>query len=482
MSISDDSKRWWLKWLKFRCLKKSSDEYKDLLVSNNRELNDVDEYELLDFPNECIHEIFDRLDILGLCRMADVSKRFRAIAEKTFRKRYNELDYKDVGYKRSLLRRVLCKFGHLITSIDDGYCILRVKEQIDTYAISVYCTKLEDLTLRGMIIDCDEMKRLFSRLKSLKLVWCEFLGYKYDLFKNCRKLQVLYFYHAKYSGFIGKKYPKLVDLQFDTACRDNKTIVKLISRNPQLHRLLIPVEMNDFFISTVVQHASNLECLRFSPGIMPTVKIPTYTEQGLMQLSRLKKLKTLHLNTKNETYTKSIAALMNALAEEKVALEVAYLRNFSIYPEDVRSFNNLKTITAIVWHEIAACSDDDLISIVRGLPSLNTLMLHFSCNNRNHFTVYGLISVVKAGKELRYVHLNGVQNFRIDQIVNDKLAEAVKSQWMFRDMKKLFIQICACKCTSSLDIPIGIRREYAKLFWYTIDFTEPRLKCINCAE
>ncbi len=447
-----------------------------------QEVVGVSDYELLmDLPIECLYEIFEYLDILSLCQVADVSKLFRSIAEKLFYKRY-EFDYKDTDYKRSTFRRVLCKFGHLITALDDGYCILRVQEPIDMYAISVYCTNLKELSLRGMTIDCNQMRRIFKRLKSLKLVWCEFHGNRTDVFKNCRSLEILYIYHATEGRFIRKRFPKLVDLRYDTSCRTNQTLLKLMSRNPQLRQLLIPVEMNDLFISSVVQHVPDVEILRFSPGVMCPSKIPTYTEQGFMQLVQLKKLKQLLINTKNETYTKSIASLMTGFSQEKVALEAVHLRNLSIYPEEIRSFTNLKAITSIVLHEIEACSDNDVISLATALPSLHLLVLHFLCNRRNHFSVNGLISVLKAGKELQYIHLNAVQRFRIDQTVYEQLVEVVESRWLSRNIKNLFIQICACNCTSALDVPLEFIREYVGRIRFIVDFTEPRFKCVNCTE
>lgn len=470
-----------LKWLNCQCWRGSSDAHENLEGSNKQKKGNISQFELMELPNECLYEIFDRLDILSLCQLAGVSNRVRTIAERVFFKRHHELDYKDVGYKRPLLRRVLCKFGHLITAIDDGYCILRVKEQIDMYAISVYCTELEELSLRGMLIDCDEMKPLLSRLTALKLVWCEFRGNKNNLLKKCNKLKALYIYHAKHSSFIAQTFPKMVDLQFDTSWGENYTIVKLISLNPQLRRLLIPVEMNDFFISIVVEHASNLEKLHFIPGVMTTVDVPTHTEHGLMQLSKLKKLKHLVLNTGNETYLKNFSSLMSALSEAKAPLEVVYLRSFSINSEDMRCFKGLKSITMIDMHEMANCSGDDLLNLVHDLPSLNILMLRFDNNKRNQISVDDLVSIVKAGRELQVIHLRGVRNFRINQSVYEKLAEAVKSQWVFREMKLLHIQICACKCTTNLDIPMYIRQEYSKKFWFSVDVTEPVWNCKDCA-
>lgn len=459
------------------CKEKWTPDGTTIRQSNDNELDEsIDS--LLFLPNECLREIFDRMDVLSLCQLADVCQRFRSLAENAFRKRFTEIEYKDVRYKRSLFRRVLCKFGYLIHSIDDGCCIIRFNEEIDVYAIAVYCTNLRELVVRGATFDCRVSKRLFSNLKTLKLVLCEFIGDTNVLFSKCRKLEVLTIHHATQSGFLERHFPKLVDLNFDTSYAGSETILKMLSLNPQLNRLIIPIGMDDFHISAVVENTKNVKILRFFNGLMTTQITPNFSEQGFLQLSKLKQLTALAFETNVEIYQNSIGRLMNSFAENNVNIEIVYLRYFSISHEDLRCFIDLKTITILHLHEVQPCSDDDLISLVKGLPSLKSIGLFFENTIHNPVSTDGLINLVKFGTQLQLIYLNGVQKFQIDQTLVDILVDTFKRNWTMKRVKLLFIRITACKCNSKHDIPLDIQLKYIKEHKFSLTFSDK--KCINC--
>lgn len=434
---------------------------------------------LLDLPNECLREIFDRMDIMSLCQLATVCIRFRSIAETAFYKRFKYLEYRDVQYNRSLFRRVLCRFGHLIYSIYDGCCFIRCKEEIDAYAIAVYCTHIKELTIYGGTIDCGMSKQLFARLRALKLVLCEFIGDANLLFSKCRKLEELVIRHASDCVFLERKFPKLRGLVFDTSHLGTETLLKLLKLNPRVSRLLTSIQLNDQIIFGLLKHTKYMEKIRFFSDIMTTTTItPKYTKEVFIQLSSLRLLQILILEKNSEIYNNSLSLLMKAISERRTPIKFIYLRKFSISPEVIRSFTYVKSITVLNIHEVQQCTDDDLSNLVKGLPSLVTLVLLFGNTLNNPVSMNGLIDIVIFGKHLSLVQLSPIRHFNIDENVYNFLMESCQANIIYRKVKTLFIRIVGCKCNSSYHVPYATRINYAREKKFSLTFTEK--KCLNC--
>lgn len=384
---------------------------------------------LLLLNDDCLRDICDRLDIESLCEIAAVCKRLQSIAEGTFRRRYCKLNYKKLEFQRSLLRRVLCKFGHLVTSIDDDFCILRRKEGIDVYAIAIYCKNLKSLTIRGAKINCTVAKPMFERLKYLKLVWCEFIGADKDiLFTKCRKLESLSICHAREScEFIAKKFRKLVYLKFDTSVAEDTTLLELILLNPKLQQLYIPIANDDCYISTVANYTKNVHHLQIEPGIQSSVNTNKQCTKGVfVQLSQLKNLKTFVMKANTDIHSNSVATLMNAFSEENTPIEHLYLDHFSINSVDLQSMTDSKTMVFLRLHEIKSFAPEDLVALVADLPLLTCLVLHFAYNIQHLVTIDLISDIVESGRQLKFLILNGVRNLFANQKAFDSLGEFTK--------------------------------------------------------
>lgn len=420
---------------------------------------------LLILTDECLKKLFERLDVASLCQMANVCKRFRPITEQAFSESRKEFVYKDKPFKNSVFRRVLCKFGHLITSIDvdseSG------DEKADVNAIVKYCdvNKLEKLTLSETTINCDVVKPLFSRLKLLDLASCDFTGNRNDLFSNCPNLETFRFqaqfgsenplnYHFSIA-FVVKKFPKLKSLAFDCSYTAFDALHHLLPLNPQLKELEIIAPAEDIYIQMVVQYAKNLESLAIHPGFWSTTS-EIQTRKELLNLSKLKKLRKLYLTASDEIYAKSAAPLLDAFAKNKLPIDWLDLLEFSIDSKAIQSTLKLKAMKFLRLDAIGNVTDADLVPLTKELPLLENIQLYFGAKAKTPITVNGLAKLVKSGKHLTYLALVDIKNLKIDKKAFDSLLKAAQSRG---SEKKLEIDIFGIKNTTSFNVPENVRRS-----------------------
>lgn len=414
---------------------------------------------LLCLTDECLQHVFEYLDIESLCKMANVCKRFKPITEQAFIECHKELELKG-QCDNSTFRRVLCKFGHLITSIDVSDVIFIGGEKLDVNAIVKYCkNKLEKLVLKETTINCDVIKPLFSRLKHLDVGSCEFTGNKSALFANCPKLEYFGF-EADYGSdeievdFVVKKYPKLEHLAFDCSYTACFAFFRLLALNPQVKQLEIIAPAEDKYMEAVANYSKNLEELVIRTGYWSDTA-EVQTKKGLLQLSKLKKLQQLHLSACDETYSELAAALTDAFAKAKVPINHLTLREFSIGSKEIKSILKLKTMKILNLEEVGKVTDADLVPLTKELPLLENLQLYFGSEAKAPITVAGLTEMVKNGKQLDYLGLVGVKNLKIDKKAFDSLLEAARARG---NDKKLKIEIFGEEETTGFNVPDDIQR------------------------
>ncbi|XP_031617142.1 uncharacterized protein LOC116337005 [Contarinia nasturtii] len=423
---------------------------------------------LLRLNDESLQKLFDHLDIESLCQMANVCKRFQPITQEAFSRRHREFVFKGRACKNSEFRRVLCKFGHLITSIDASQAYMAdYNELLDASAIVKYCNNnLESVILQRATIDCDAFKPLFSRLKRIELFKCEFTGNKIDLFKNCPNLEIFSF-HADFFGpdplnfnydrsigFVVRKFPKLKCLGFDCNYVGFATFFDLLALNPHVKEIDIAAKSEDMFIQAIAEYSKNLESFAMHSGdSFPEEQ----TRKGFLKLSNLKKLQRLCIEAGDEIYGKLVGPLMDAFAKEKVPINYLDLSEFSIGPNDIKSILKLKTMKVLLLNNIEkAVTDADLVPLATQLPLLVHLQLDFGEKVKTPITVNGLVKMVKDGKQLKYLALVRVQNLKIDKKAFENILKAVQSR---RNENKLTIDInTSSKKTTTFNVPEHVQQ------------------------
>lgn len=414
----------------------------------------------------CLRELFERLDIESLCQMANVCKRFRPITQEVFNRQHKEFVFQDRKCKRSVFRRIMSKFGHLITSIDVSEA--DYGRRLDVNAIAKFCTNnnLKKIILQRASIDCDAFKSLFARLEDIDLIKCEFTGNQIDLFRNCRNLKAFGFYpdffgpHPLNLNFrpslhlVKQKFPKLECLGFDCNYIGFHTFFDLLALNPQLKHIDIFAQSEDMFIDAIAMFAKNLESFALHGGdSLPEEQ----TRRNFLKLSKMKKLQKLKLDAGYEIWGKSVGPLMDAFDKEKVPLSRLQLSGFLIAPNDIKSILKVKTIKSLVLDEIVkAVSDTDLVPLATQLPMLEHLQLNFGKKVKTPISVNGLAKMAKDGKQLQYIAFVGVENLKIDKKAFENILKAVQCR---RNEKKLTIHIVGRSSrTTTFNVPENVQR------------------------
>lgn len=152
----------------------------ELDQSPSCEVNATTSDSLLTLNDDCLRKTLNYLDIENLCAVADVCQRTRRISEETFRKHHVDLEFHD--YRLSVIRRALCKFGHLIRSLCISSGISSVSSRIDIGDIAKYATKIETLTFEENTLECSDTHPSFPSLKHLTLDNCAVTSTESDLF------------------------------------------------------------------------------------------------------------------------------------------------------------------------------------------------------------------------------------------------------------------------------------------------------------
>lgn len=406
---------------------------------------------LMLLPDDCLRRIFEYSDTKDLCWLADVCSRTRPIAEETFRKRYRKKQLKNFEYSESMFRRILCKFGDYIISLDVNENAW-IFSQNDAQAMANYCKNLKQLKLYSTFY-CDEMKSLMPRLKRLDIDFDTFVGDESTLFTTCTDLEYLRICNDDNINidFIAKKFPKLVELDFHMPARHIHTFdnfEKLLILNPQLKQLSTTVGGSQYF-STIAQHSQNLEELKINYRL-------TRQTEGLLELGKLTKLKKLyfdawHVDKRNANL---VAPLMTAFAMENVALEHLHLRFYSFNSNDIDSILKFKTLKTIKLSMNRFEHDNDLISLTTDLPLLTELRLSFGKYSRP-ISASVLNDIVRAATHLSHLEVHNICNTKIDVQEFGALMEAASLR---PDKQKLTIKIVSD--AMEINVPLDIQRKY----------------------
>lgn len=254
---------------------------------------------LLDLNDDCLRTVLEHLDAVNLCQIANVCTRFNPLTEEIFRRRHKRITLHGCSYEKSTFRRVLYKFGHLISSIIADSTSFGGNTRIDFDAIITHCsTNSISLCVHGAIIDCERAKPLFPKLRLLRLLDCEFVGYIHELFSSCSNL-IYFTFRAKHpSHFVAIKFPRLLDLRLANWAPHYRIFSRFLMLNPQLQLLILPLTGNNH-ISAIAEYAQNLKRLGFEyRNEFPIKTFERLNSNAFVRLGQLKKLNSLVVRPK----------------------------------------------------------------------------------------------------------------------------------------------------------------------------------------
>lgn len=429
----------------------------NVLAQKINECDSSDSDSLVRFDDHVLKLIFQHLDTKTLCNLANVSKRFRAIAEHAFRRHHHALVFQE-DYVRSTFRQILCKFGHLITSIDVHAYRCGVEEEADINAIIKHCTHLQKLCICHGSVNCELAEAFVGRLSELHLIRCEFVGNAVNMFQQCNNVKVFRISDlGPQSEFIVKLFPKLQQLLLHLYI-SIETLQELLTLNPQITKLESLFLPDDHLISFIVDNLTELQELKFFFGrIWRYIK---ESQRGLLRLCELKKLRSLTISlSRRGVYETLTASLVDAFCRENIAIERLELYGFEIDSIDVKSVSMLRQLKVLSLSYIQTNTANDWILLATDLPELSKLSLHFKDYDGEVCSVDALVRMAYGGQKLKYLKLDGIRNLNIELQEFEEILNAVKTR---NSYTKLIIEIFGRSDYTKFDVPEFIQRTASK--------------------
>ncbi|XP_031639888.1 F-box protein At1g47056-like isoform X2 [Contarinia nasturtii] len=355
---------------------------------------------ILKLNDDCLYAIFGYLNIESLCHTANVCKRFRPVTEQVFHRYHSSVKFKSATNKESSFRRILCKFGHLITSLDVSFA--GRYSDFGTDAIAEYCsTDLERLILHRVIISSDDIALLIPRLKHLEIRDCVYNmdmdnsadWYKVFTFKNCPKLEVFAF-NMENEGceFLVQKFPKLKELMLNCEYVRSDIFADIMGLNSQLKMLNIQTRLNDELIYSII-HAKDLENLTISGGNKSNWDY--------------KAIRTVN------GYARSFIQLIESLSNKNIPIEHLSIDSISIKSQEIHSLRTLTTLRSICLSGVTQMNEVGVAIVLDKLPLLESLTFRFGLYPSITLTGTGLTKMVESGMRLKNLSFIGDCNIKL---------------------------------------------------------------------
>lgn len=126
---------------------------------------------ILDLPDSCLVDIFEKLSIFHLAHASETCLRFKALADYVFNKNHGSFDMSaHVYFNRVRLTKIFQAFGPLIQK-------MRIKHLADSgfyiNTTAKYCTNLRELKLLfANTIELRNMTKEFTALEKLTIIEC----------------------------------------------------------------------------------------------------------------------------------------------------------------------------------------------------------------------------------------------------------------------------------------------------------------------
>lgn len=337
--------------------------------------------------DHCLQEIFKRISIVDLSSATEVCMRFKQNAEQVF-SIYHEKRFRFVSL--TLVKsQVFQNFVHLIKSVYlNGSQASRCLNYFNG------SSKMRSLHLRSADIHVGKLRPLLSKLTSLEITSCQYIGKASDLLSFCRELQYLKVKHSKFGQFSPCKMPKLQKFEFeDYAYTQN--LRSFIETNTQLSsisvRTISKLPPNDF-----VAH--------------------------LLKFRNLKQLNSLKL----PCFQLSATPLIASLRTDNIPMEQLELIDCRLDDESFPDICQMKSIAILSITGIETLSSEQFVGVAKELPELRVLRIETPYKHAPQITIDDIISFVQHSKNLSLLTIGVINHMTIDQASYKHLLDLIE--------------------------------------------------------
>lgn len=367
---------------------------------------------LVALNDDCLQEVFKRLAILDLTRVAEVCTHFNQQAINTFESKYKHLDLQfgsNFTGRPEALQSMFTNFGSSIQSLS----VEAWASESESFIIDMIkrnCAKtLKDLKLRAFYFEGNftDLQPIFVKLEKMHLEDCT--CYVPNFLDGCTEMQVLRLEDCTFNNedrCIEKIFPKLEAAHFiSNVGIGDQQLESFICLNPTLVKLTI---INNCNLDTaqalrfIGQNMTNLHELEFDEKIDNLASF----HSDAQNLNQLTSLRVLRLNFNGQ----SIEPLMNALSVNEIPIEDLKVSNARVGAIAVDGLCQLTQIKKLELCEVSGLTEELFVELAKGLPQLQEL----HAIENYELTTIGLKKMVRHANRLTFLKLESIPEVTID--------------------------------------------------------------------
>lgn len=349
--------------------------------------------QLMDLNDDCLLAIFDNLDAIELCDMAETCKRAQALTQYKFHMKHSRLDLSSIKpINLKLTARFLRNFGNDISSLHIPRKVLSPNEsdvasQKILTLVGRHCGKnLIELSLKNIRMTGASMKHMNEVFGSLKTLMLENFCFKNcDLTVFSDHLEVLKLNNVDFLQASGTKpdnYETLITF-FHTA-----NALKSLS---MVNCTQLPCR-----ILKAIGQLTHLEELEIE---LQMVAQKRHIQQNLVHWFALKELKTLMING----YGISFQPMLEGFIANNVQIE--HLDLIHMHDENlIDSLVKLKTIKSLKLHGLHHINDANMLKLAKELKALSKLNLIGGVPDE--ITQNGIVEMIRESNQLSCLEID----------------------------------------------------------------------------
>lgn len=387
---------------------------------------------LLDFPPECFHYIFEKCTLSTLMNLSDTCSKLRQAAYAYFATKlqvhttsFNALSDLDI-------RKLFRLFGALFQTIDSTHFDSPERSQYfqDRFLEGLvhYCPHINDFTLFQFHISHDvieQIKIFFPQLKSFQLKDCYFEDcFTYDILPiQCNQLQT-FLLHCAFEFdpesscrhfTLNQSFPNLTHISFSNSVLSD--MPQFFQMNPQISWYEEHYCTNAI-VPNVIQYLPNIRLLKLIYLHEKTILFEN--------IHRLQQLNSLYITAWFQG-----AVIISRL--ESNSLQNLHINGFILdyNARDISKFSNLRTLCL----EKCKLGMDYVVEICKKCKNLIEIDLQYSCNDfPTNDQLLQIVDHAKNLEKLNFTDVYIVERISIDHFMH--LAHIVRNR-----NKTLFISI-----------------------------------------
>lgn len=372
---------------------------------------------LVALNDDCLQEVFRRLELLDLTRIAEVCKRFNKEAKKTFERKYKHLKLEygsDFSGQPEALEGMFGHFGSSIQTLStEAYA--SESETFILQLINRYCNPtLKSLELRAFDLEgnFEHIMPMLSRLETLTLIECT--CYFVNVLSNCTELQKLRLENCTFleeNRFLEQQFMRLEEVHLISNNGINEaTLERFLDSSTTLLRLSIDENercSTSQVLRSIGENLTNLQELSFCQAI----ENQNNFQDNVQYLNRLTSLKSLKLDFNQQP----VRPLMDALSSHQIPIEHIEIYNGQIDTTAIESLSMLKQVKTLGINGSSGLTDEFLVELGKKLPELKVVHLKdLNTIDNSRLTTIGLKKMVLHANKLSLLKIQLVYSIVID--------------------------------------------------------------------